>query len=259
MPSQQTSLNLAIFLLALVRVGTVLALVPAFGGIHVSRRLRALLAIALTLGLMPAIAHPPAVGQGDGAMLVALGGELVIGAAMGLALAMVFAAAQWAGEMIGLQMGLNLGETFDPQNGAHGSVLGQAYFLFTVVVFFAVGGHHALIRALAGSFDRLPLMSFPDGAGVLNLLVGMLTSATHLAIQLAAPTFITMLIVDLVLGMLSKTIPQLNLMSVGMPIRAVVGLVVLAAGFALTAGVIRGAISDSFGAVESAWTSVAIR
>jgi flagellar biosynthetic protein FliR len=259
MPPQQTYQNLGLFLLALVRVGTVLALVPAFGGIHVSRRLRALLAIALTFGLLPAIAHPPAVPQGDAAMLLALGGELIIGAAMGLAFAMIFAAAQWAGEMIGLQIGLNLGETFDPQNGAHGAVLGQAYFLFTVVVFFAVGGHHALIRALAASFHTLPLLSVPAGAGMLNLLVGMLSSATHLAIQLAAPTFITMLIVDLVLGMLSKTIPQLNLMSVGMPLRAVVGLVVLAAGFALTAGVIRSAISDSFGAVESAWSSVVIR
>ena len=248
--------HFAVFLLALVRVGAVLALVPVFGGIHVSRRMRALLAVALTLGLMPAIGTPQAP-QTNGVMILALGGELVAGIGMGFAFAMLFAAAHWAGEMIGQQMGLSLGETFDPQHGAHGSVLGQAYFLFTVVVFLAVGGHHAMIRALAASFEHLPLMTFPNAAGVLDLLVGLLTSATGLAIQLAAPTFISMLIVDLVLGMLSKTIPQLNLMSVGTPVRAVVGLIVLAAGFALTAGVIKGAISDSFGAVESAWTSVA--
>jgi flagellar biosynthesis protein FliR len=258
MPPQQGQPNLVFFLLALVRVGAVLALVPAFGGMHVSRRLRALLAMALTFGLMPVISSQPQnLPQSDGGMILALAGELITGAGMGVAFAMLFAAAHWAGELIAQQMGLSLGETFDPQNGAHGSVLGQAYFLVTVVVFFAIGGHHAMIRALAISFEKLPLMSFPSNAGVVNLLVGLLTSATGLAIQLAAPSFITMLIVDLVLGMLSKTIPQLNLLSVGTPVRAVVGLIVLAAGFALTTGVIKNAIADSFNSVESAWATVA--
>jgi flagellar biosynthetic protein FliR len=260
MPWQTANLDVAVFLLALVRVGAVLALLPALGGVHVSRRLRALLAMALTVGLLPAISsHAQPAPQTNGGMLLALGGELITGAGMGVALAMLFAAAHWAGELIGQQMGLSLGEMFDPQNGAHGSLLGQAYFLVTIVIFFAVGGHRALVQSLAASFEKLPLMSFASPSQLVNLLAGMLGSATQLAIQLAAPTFITMLIVDLVLGMLSKTIPQLNLMSVGTPVRAAVGLIVLAAGFALSVGVIRGAISDSFSAVESAWTTVSTR
>src|SRR5436190_14039209 len=109
MPAEIVNNDVAIFLLALVRIGAVLALVPAFGGVHVSRRLRALLAMALTLGLMPAItSHVHAIPQSGGGMLLALGGELVTGAGMGVALAMLFAAAHWAGELIGHQMGLSL-------------------------------------------------------------------------------------------------------------------------------------------------------
>src|SRR6266542_1459540 len=171
MPSEIANQAVAVFLLALLRVGAVLALVPAFGGIHISRRFRALLAMALTLGLMPAItAHPPAVPQSNGGMVLALGGELVSGAAMGVAFAMLFAAAHWAGELIGQQMGLSLGEMFDPQNGAHGSLLGHAYFLVTIVIFFAVGGHRALVQALATSFEKLPLMSFASPGQIVNLL-----------------------------------------------------------------------------------------
>ena len=113
-----------------------------------------------------------------------------------------------------------------------------------------------MIRGLGASFDSLPLMSAGVSVSIVNVLVGLLHSATTLAIQLAAPIFITMLIVDVVLGMLSKTVPQLNILSAGIPIRAGVGLVVAAIGIVLTVGVLRVAMVDSLKAVETAFSVV---
>src|SRR5215210_7381717 len=92
-------------------------------------------------------------------LAMAIGGEMAFGLAMGMALSLVFIAAQWAGEMIGQQMGLNLSEVFDPQFGRQGSIIGEFYFMLTLVIFLSIGGHHAMIQGVRASFDTLPLLS----------------------------------------------------------------------------------------------------
>ena len=131
---------------------------------------------------------------------IGIGGELAFGLAMGMVLSFVFIAVQWAGEMIGQQMGFNLSEVFDPQFGAQGSLIGDVYFMLTLVVFLIAGGHRAMLQGVHASFDVLPLLSLGIDQSLLDLMLQLFQAATMLAFRLAAPMLVTMLVVDLTLG-----------------------------------------------------------
>jgi flagellar biosynthetic protein FliR len=248
----------AAYLPALARVGAVLAVAPPFAAVAVPVRVRALIAMALTVGLLPSVTNH-ATPQPLAGLAIGVAGEALIGLAMGMSLALVFTAAQWAGELITQQMGLSLSEMYDPRaagGGGAGGTLGQAYWLLAIVVFMGANGHHALLRGIVASFDAVPVMTLSAGAPIVSLMVGLLQSATGLAIQLAAPVFVTMLVVDLAIGMVGRTMPQLGMMTAGVTARSVAGLIVLVVGMALTAGVVQGAAVNWMQVVQSSFNGL---
>jgi flagellar biosynthetic protein FliR len=188
-----------------------------------------------------------------------IGGEICFGLAIGTMLSFAFIATQWAGDMIGHQMGLNISEVLDPQFGAAGSLVGDMYFMLTTVIFLAVGGHHALFRGVHYSFEALPLLSVGVDRSLFDLLVKMFSATTCLAVQLAGPMLVTMLIVDLSLGCISKTMPQLNVMTAGLSLRAVVGMLVLIVGLVLTTRVLQSSVADSMDAVNQQYSALRVR
>src|SRR5579864_7221566 len=99
-------------------------------------------------------------------------------------------------------MGLNLGEIIDPAYGAQASLVGDLYFMLTLVIFLTVGGHRAMLQGVHASFEKLPLLSLGINESLLHLLANLLEAATILAMRMAAPMLITMLVVDLVLGLI---------------------------------------------------------
>jgi flagellar biosynthetic protein FliR len=241
------------FLLALFRVAGMMVFAPLFGSVKIPKRVRALLAIVLAFGLMPVVQVPAALPASSWSLAVAIGGELVFGLVVGKIMSLVFTAAQWAGEIIGQQMGFSLGEVFDPSFGAAGNIIGDLYFMLTLVVFLTLRGHHAMLRGLAASFDVLPPLSVGMSATLLSSVAGTMQSAAILAFQLAAPMLVTMLVVDMVLGFLGKTIPQLNIMTAGLSVKSLIGMTVLALGLVLTNDVMKGAVYDSMSTVTRAW------
>jgi len=246
------------FALVLFRVAGMMLFAPLFGSSRIPRRVKALLVIILALGLMPSVSRPTALPETTWGLALGIGGEMIFGLAMGMVLSFTFIAAQWAGEMIGQQMGLNLSEVFDPQFGAQGSIVGEFYYMLTLVIFLAVGGHHAMIRGVRSSFDYLPLLSVGMTHPLLETLTGLIQSATTLAIQLAGPVFVTMLIVDTAMGFISKTMPQLNVMSAGLSLKSVVGMGVLIVGLTLTTIVIEGRVTNSMEAVSGMWSGLGL-
>jgi len=145
-------------------------------------------------------------------------------------------------------MGFNLGEVFDPQFGGQSSALGDLYFMFTLVVFLLIGGHRAMVRGVRASFDALPLFSVGINQDVLTLMLDLFRGATILAFKIAAPVLVTMIVVDLVLGLIGRTIPQMNVMSAALSIRAGVGMFVVWVGLTSTGEVVGKAIEQVDGA-----------
>src|SRR6185503_18303420 len=240
------------FVLVFFRLAGMMLFAPLFGSTRIPRRVRALLVLVLAMGVAPSVPRamlPDTTWE----LAVAIGGEMAFGLAMGMALSLVFVAAQWAGEMIGQQMGLNLSEVFDPQFGSSGSVLGELYFMLTLVVFLLIDGHHAMLKGVHDSFTSLPLLTVGVDRGVFDTVIGLLGGATVLAIRLAAPMLVTMLVVDLVLGLIGRTMPQMNVMSAGLTLRSVVGMVIVIVGLSLTSDVISGAVADAMLQARAGW------
>jgi flagellar biosynthetic protein FliR len=247
--------NLAgVYLLVLFRVAGMMVFAPLMGSARVPRRVKGLLAITLAAALAPTVTPPAQLPTTIWGLAIGIGGEIMFGLAMGMILSMIFVAAQWAGEIIGQQMGLNLGETFDPQFGSHGSMIGDVYYFLTLMIFMAIDGDRAMIRGVHDSFGALPLLSGGINQSIFGVIIGLFAGATKLAMQLAAPVLVTMLVVDLVLGFIGKTVPQLNIMTAGIALRSLIGTVVIIVGMGLTSTAIRDALLGAMRSMISNYT-----
>jgi len=211
------------------RIGACLMVAPMFGARFVPTRTRILLAAAITalvIPLMPATGIAPFSAQGF--MVVAQ--QLLIGAALGFALQVVFDAMGLAGQLLANSMGLSFAINVDPLRGSSTAALGQLYIILATLTFLALGGHLALLEVLVNGFTTLPMGV--DGFGreglwSLVLWGGQLFSG---AIAIALPGVTALLIVNLAFGVVSRAAPSLNLFAVGFPISLVVGLLVVLAG-----------------------------
>jgi flagellar biosynthetic protein FliR len=246
-----------VFVLVFFRLAGLMLFAPVLGGTRVPRRVKAALALVLAMCMCTGVTAPLRLPDNGLELALGIGGEMVFGVAMGMVLSFVFIAAQWGGEMIGQQMGLNLSEVFDPQFGGGGSLVGELYFMLTTAVFLCIGGHLEMIRAVRLSFDALPLLSVGMNADLLDMLIKLFTAAATLAMRLAAPVMVTMLVVDLALGCISKTIPQLNVMSAGLTLRSLVGMVVLIVSIWSTSAVLQAETAKSIGRMVEGWTTPA--
>jgi flagellar biosynthetic protein FliR len=239
------------FVLAFFRIAGMMLAAPLFGGSRIPRRVKLLMALVMALAATPAIRLPVSLPPTIWQLGAGIAGELVFGLAIGTALNLVFIAVHWGGEIIGQQMGLGIGQMFDPQSGQTGSVVGDLYFLFSLTLFLIAGGHRMFLAGVLESFHHLPPLTLGMDLNLLDLVVGLMTSAMTLAIRLAGPMLVTMLVVDVVLGFLGRTMPQINVMTAGLSLRSLVGMVVLMMGVAGASQVIGESLMSSLNEVRA--------
>ncbi|HEY8394641.1 MAG TPA: flagellar biosynthetic protein FliR [Thermaerobacter sp.] len=230
------------FLLCLGRTSGLVAAAPALGGRFVPVSLRALLAVALALVVFPLVPRGPVPGDA-GAYALALLAEVAVGLALGLLSALVFAAAQTAGELLDLETGFGVSGAFDPLLSQPVPLLGNLLNLVMLLVFLGVDGHHLLIRALVLSFRRIP----PAGAslvGAAPVWVDMAGWMLVTALLLALPVLGVLFMVTLALSLLARAVPQMNVFFTGLPVKIAAGLLLLAMALPALAGVMGGAVAE---------------
>jgi flagellar biosynthesis protein FliR len=222
-----TSAQLDAWLTALIwpltRVLAVLAAAPVLGQTRIPARIRIALAIGIVLVLVPTLPAPPAVAPTSPAGMLILATQIVIGLAIGFVLRLVFVAVEMAGDLIGLQMGLGFAMFYDPGNVQHTPIVGQFMGLLATLVFLAINGHLMIISALADSFRTLPVAAAPLGANLFEALARHGAIVFVAGLQLALPLIVTMLVVTLALGVLTRAAPQLNIFAVGFPLTIAIG------------------------------------
>jgi flagellar biosynthetic protein FliR len=236
--------QLLVFMVAVLRPGAALFAAPLTGSPQVPMQLR--LVISLAIGI-PAIQlsgfQVPADGLVSGAGLLLAMGEIVIGLGLGFAVQLGFAAALLAGETIGNAMGLGFASMTNPMSGQSSTAIGQLLTMFATFLFLASDGHLLFARIVIESYRAWP----PGGSIPLGLLgqlssLGGLIFAAGLAIAL--PVAAALVLVQLILGVLSRSAPSLNLFSVGMPAAMIAGMVLLAATAPLMADAILAAVNE---------------
>lgn len=159
------------------------------------------------------------------AYLALVAREVLVGVTLGFGTLLVFASLQIAGQIIGLQIGLNIATVLDPINaGQQVSFMDQFYSLLAALVFLAIDGHHGLLLALQRSFEILPPGTFGPHAGTLEALIALVTDISLVALRLALPVLATLLLVDLAMGLLARIVPQMNVFFVAIPLKLGLGL-----------------------------------
>ena len=249
------SQSVPVFLFVVFRLAGMMLYAPLFGSARVPRRLRVLLVLITAMGMTATVPPLKAIPQTAWGVAAGIAGELAFGLAMGMVMSFVFIAIQWAGEIIGQQMGFNLSEVFDPQFGAQSSIIGDAYFMLATVIFLLVGGHRAMLQGVHDSFKVLPLLSLGIDRSLFDWIVKLFSASTILAFRLAGPMLVTMLVVDLSLGLIGKTMPQMNVMAAGLNLRSAIGILVVVIGLTLTVRVMRESVLESMQNMWKGWTT----
>lgn len=207
----------------LVRVLALFSVAPLLSHRAIPARIKVALAFGVALVLMPNVSAPPLVDALSAAGLALLLQNVVIGVLIGFTVRIVFAALELAGEVIGLQTGLSFAGFFNPAMGVAQTAVSSFMSLLALLMFVAIDGHLMLIHALAESFRLFPLTGaeFPLS---FDRVARMGADVFALGLTIALPFIAVMMVVNIVLGVLARVAPQLNIFAVGFPLTILVGL-----------------------------------
>lgn len=238
-----------------MRAGAALATMPVISSRNIPAPAKigaaALLAFVITPTLPNATSAPT-----QSPFLLAIGQELLVGVLFGFVVQVVFNGIQMAGQLLGIQMGLNLAATLDPLGqGSQINYVDQLYSLLAGMVFLTINGHHQVIQALQNSFAVVPLGTFALGQAVADDLVSLLAQATIISIRIGLPIAAALFLTDVAFLIIGRTAPQMNIFFVGQPVKIGVGLVAfflaLPVAVALMSDVFRGITVDLNGLMQA--------
>lgn len=218
------------FLFIFVRTGICFALIPLFAGEILPRRITAIIVFFLSLVLLPVVPAPAIAATANLnilTLIVLLLHELLVGLTLGLAVNVIFAGVQTAGEIIGFQMSFSIVNVLDPVTGTEAPITANLLYILAFLLFLTLGGHHMLIRALVESFTVVPVQaSFPHQA-FLTAVMSYLAQIFVIALKVAAPVLGILLLVNVAFGIISRAIPQMNVFFMSMPVTITVGFIFL--------------------------------
>jgi flagellar biosynthesis protein FliR len=235
--------RLLLFTLVLARVAALLATAPLFGAVAAPLHVRALLAVMLALLVLPLQWGTTLPLPGNWlSYAILLGNEVVIGACLGLGVAILVYAMGLAGELIGAASGLTLSDIVDPSTGESIPHFSRLMTLATVCVFLCIGGHRMVMAGLLDTFRTIPPGSCVNPHALVDAFTTLVAESFSLGIRAAAPAVTALLLATVALGLIGRTLPQLNLFAIGFGINtmlafAVTGLVLGTAAWAFQAEV----------------------
>ncbi|MCG8530558.1 MAG: flagellar biosynthetic protein FliR [Desulfovibrionales bacterium] len=222
------------FLLTLMRLSLVVFLLPFFDGKVIPRSVKASVCLVLTMAVFPTLSlKAAAFPTHPFDIAILLLSEILLGLTLGLAVKFIFAGIQTGGQVIGFQMGFSMLTLANPASGEQAGITSILLYQVSFIVFIAANGHLYLIKALTESFDLIPpgelILSAKLGQQILSLSLNMFI----LAIKVAAPVMVSLMLVELTLGLMGRAAPQMNLLMLGFPVKIAVGLVFIGMLFTL--------------------------
>ncbi|MFO0860170.1 MAG: flagellar biosynthetic protein FliR [Phycisphaerales bacterium] len=221
-------LNLVPFMLVAFRLAGLFMATPLLSSTLVPMRLKPFLVLALAAAvypLTPAWAAPQHITLFSLVPLIV--GEMLIGFVIGMLASLPIIAAESCGVIIGQEMGFGLAKVYNPDYNAETDVLGQLLFMLVFGAFLAMGGLESVFRSLVATFERVG----PGGMSIahtpVELFVGVATSGLELAMRMSLPVVAAIMLLVVVFAVISKTMPAINIMSVGFTVKVLAGLAVL--------------------------------
>jgi len=221
------------FMLVLSRVAGIFAALPVFGGRTVPVRIKVITVLMITLVCFPTLSVTLPQMPADAFSLALLAfSEVMIGLTLGFTTQIIFAAVEFSGQIIGMQMGLTISSIIDPSRGVQVQIMSVVQTLFAALMFLSLNIHHLFIRAIMDSFRVVPLGGWHLSGELVNFLVMRTADIFIIGIRLAAPVMVALLLTTVALGIMARAFPQMNIFMISLPLNVGLGLVIL--GMTLT-------------------------
>lgn len=242
--------RLLVFLMVLSRVSGLVVVAPLFGGSEVPAQVRALLAFTLAVLVIPTqwTSQPE-----QPATLVELSlviaSELFVGLALGWGVLIVFSGVQLAGAIIGQASGMTLADVFNPSFDTSIPLFSQMLHLFATAIFVLLGGHRLVMEGVLLTFQAVPAGVHGFSDSLLDTVTTLIERSFDLGIRAAAPATAALLMATLILGLISRTLPQLNVMALGFGLNSLVTLGVMALSLGAIAWVFQDELTPALAAV----------
>lgn len=219
---------LAVTLALAIRFGVLAATLPLMDMRSVPPLWRVALAVCFAASLAPGIAATLPAGSLDlswQSLLIETLRSLVVGLLIGFTINLTFTAVRMAGSIAGMQIGFAIVNSFDPMSNSQVSVISQMYYLLAVLLFFVTGTHQILVAAMFQSCLAVPPFGGLDPSGGAVYLLKEFGTVFTIGFRIAAPVVLVLLLVSASMGVIVKTVPQINVLIVGFPIKIAVGLI----------------------------------
>ena len=223
------------FFMVLMRISTLMMLLPIFGDKTVPPTVKIILSLTFSAVLFPilksnGVIHLQDVREWSSTtpkLLMTLVSEIMVGLAVGFASQLVFHAIQVGGDFMAQFMGLTMATTYDPHMETHTMAMGQLMNVLAMLTFLSIDGHHLLFRAMVETFSLIPQGHFVINEAFKNSLIHLTGNTLLFGIQLSAPLATCMLLINIIYGIMGKALPQLNILTLSMASSVFIGGFVL--------------------------------
>ena len=231
------------FLICLARVGSMLGAIPVFNGGQVPPQMRIGIAFTMALLVYPVVSgQMPQQSFSPLELGVLLGQEVILGLLVGFLAQLVFMAAEFAGSVIGYKMGFAAANVFDPTTQRQVALISQFQGVLAILLFLALDVHHLFLRAIVSSFTMVPPGTLNLSGGAIPMLMDVANHSLILSIQLVAPILALLILSSLILGIMSRVFPQLNVFMLSFPLNIGVSFIVMG----MTLGIFAALLSKEF-------------
>ncbi|MFA7060589.1 MAG: flagellar biosynthetic protein FliR [Pedobacter sp.] len=221
------------FALVFSRVAGIFAALPVFGGKRLPLNFKVITVLMITLACFPALGITPVAVPSDVFTLgLLLFREMAVGLLLAFITQILFAAVEFSGQIIGMQMGLTIAQIIDPTMGNQLQIMSVLQTLLATLLFFSLNVHHVFIRSIVDSFSVIPIGGLHLNGEVVSYLTRLTTDVFVIGVRLAAPVMVSLLLSSVALGVMARAFPQMNIFMISMPLHIGVGFIVL--GITLT-------------------------
>lgn len=217
-----------LFALILCRIGGLFAALPLFGGRRLPTRIKIVAVLSISIVCLPILQIvPPPMPKDAFTLGLLVAREMLIGLTLAFITQIVFAAVEFSGQIIGLQMGFSISSVIDPSMGNQMQIMSVMQSLLATLLFLSLNIHHVFIRAIVDSFTVIPLGGWKMSEALIRFLLMATSDVFILGIRLAAPVMVTLLLTSVVLGIMARAFPQMNVFMVSFPLNIGLGFLVL--------------------------------
>ncbi len=223
------------FFLVWFRIGAVLFTAPLFGSKNIPVRIRVALSLVIAIVMITSLNQEKRLdstlliqSQNVIGLMIMIFREILLGVAIGYTAQLTFMGVQFAGQMVGQQMGFGMARIMDPTTRANVTIVAQYNVTVAMLIFLLIGGHHYVLMGLARSFSTIPLAQWAVSKTFAEHVSMVFASIFVTALKVSIPVMTALFLARISLAIVARTMPQMNVFVVGMPLQIAVGLIVMA-------------------------------